>query len=124
MLNGPSPMKGNVSTALFRKPHPGPSSIIHPRVEATLGKIYATQNMNSSPREKGSRVRARTKLIAIAIGKLMAATRNHIVNEFHNDDRSSGCSQAVIQLENPHSAGPTRMSCAPLKLRIRSSARG
>ena len=52
---------------------------------AAFGTIYATQNRYSSEWEKGILTRASAHDMAIAAGKLSAATRNQMRNELKSD---------------------------------------
>src|SRR5581483_9649916 len=102
MLNGPFSTKGTISASLLRKPHSGAMSMIQPSVVATLGKMYAIQNMNSSLWVCGMLVRASTRLIATAVGKLMERTEAQMMNELRSDSKMPGVDHAWVQFVSPN----------------------
>ncbi len=71
MLKGPSSTKGNHFAAWLIKPTSGSNKKVHPTVVESEGSMKDTQNINSKPRLKGIRVRARIQAIVTAKGKLM-----------------------------------------------------
>ena len=85
-------------------------------VLARLGNMYAIQKKNSSPWEKGIRVRARIIEIATAMGNAMIITRNQTRKEFNNACGMRGSAQAPVQLLNPHSRGGMNTSLETSKL--------
>src|SRR5438128_377483 len=124
MLNGPGLSTPNCWSPKLRNPQSGASSMIQPRVEAIDGKMNASQNMNSSPRENGTFVRASTSAIATAMGKLKTVTEDQIVSEFPSELKSPGIANAACQFPRPHSNGGTRTLTPWLNESTRRSSTG
>src|SRR5262245_36964398 len=98
MLNGPLSTKGKKAISLLRNPQSGLINITQPNVAALDGKMNAIQNTNSRARAWGTFVRASSRAMAMASGKLNSDSRVHTTNEFQIDSVSPGNSQAWIQL--------------------------
>src|SRR5262245_30200206 len=124
MLNGPSATPGSRAISLLMKPQSGLSSMTQPNVAALDGKMKAIQNTNSRARECGTFVRASSRAMTMASGKLNSDSKNHTTNEFQIDSVRPGNDQALIQLPNPQIGWPTRNSGFSLKLRMMSRTIG
>src|SRR2546428_7779178 len=108
MSKGPGFAAPSCWSVQLKRPQSGASNMIQPRVDAIEGKMNASQNTNSSPRENGMFVRASASAIATATGKLMTVTDDQIVSEFPMDERSPGIASEACQFPRPHSNGGTR----------------
>src|SRR5260221_13957815 len=98
--------------------------MIQPSVDASGGKMNASQNRNSSPCENGTFVRASTSAMPIATGRLTTVTPDQMISEFPSDWNSPGAENASAQLPNPHPKGGTIGFGAWLKLRTSSRMTG
>ena len=109
-------MKGSATNALLNSPMDGSISVIHESVVASPGIMNETQNTTSSVLLIGMLVRARTQAMTVAMGKLMAMTRNQIITVFRSAWKMRGSSQATRQLSSPHVRSPNQMDSDVLKL--------
>src|SRR2546428_2440637 len=105
MSKGPGFAAPSCWSVQLKRPQSGASNMIQPRVDAIEGKMNASQNTNSSPRENGMFVRASASAIATATGKLTNVTDDQIVSEFPMDERSPCIASAACQFPRPHSNG-------------------